>query len=444
MSDFELVRVLPSHPHFETLFQQAMAVFCRERQATPHSRVFSQLSTLWLDEATDFASADCQTRSPGTGDTALPESLAERWRQALVLNPSGGALNPGCFWLARRKGYSDKLDKVPLLGVLLGVPCQVVGTSRTLPGHWGVDLYVPPSVRGQGIGEALLMAWRDSSPLALGLGITDSAFRLEQKLGWTVVPLPPQLRLPLSPVGLAGVLAQQLRAVAGAAESPRARARAGAEALRRTLEKALQGSGGTAPHTEEPSAGARGGAVAPLMPTPVEALALAYQRTRPALGLHLERNAAVLAFMYASHLGFQGFALPESGDGVVLRPERRGGVLRWWLYELFWDAAEPASLDRLVASVIHKARQERVDVLGLRCTLPPLRHALLSRGFVEVGAPERFIVHRAEACGPLDERMAPDRETPPDRVSLDWHLTLGDSGNRASVPRGRRGPGSPS
>lgn len=451
MSGFEIIHVSTSHPQLEELFQQAVTVFCRERHPVGPTPFFSQLVSprLYSSLPSDRSAAPFDPNDAHPSRTT--EGLAERWRQALFGNPSGSAGNPGCFWLARQKTSSASHDSTKLLGVLLGVPCQVVSHIGCLSGHWGVDLYVPESARGQGVGEALLTAWRDHSPLALGLGITDSAFRLEQKLGWTVVPLPPPLRFPLSASGHAWLLAQQLRVALTASEVSRGRVQAGAQALRTTLQAGLMKRLSTAPHLKGGRLEIAGRRSQPLVPATAEVLARTYGLTRPVLGFHLERSAAALSFMYPSHLGFRWLTLPDEGGCVVLRPELRGGILRWWLHELYWRPQEPGSLQRLVEALLEQARREQVDVLGMRCTEPRLRQALESLGFIGVGAPERFIVHQKEGSQeavqpeavPSGETLSGDRQpqalppgpgsqTLPRLASGPWHLTLGDSGNRAS------------
>ncbi len=300
------------------------------------------------------------------------------WSALLLENPFVGVSVPSRVWLAHAPAG--------VVGWLLGVPFRGCGAGQALAGHWGVDLFVEPAYRGRGVGTALLRAWRDMSPLALGLGITDDAFRLELSLGWRAVPLPPRLVLALTPRGFLSA----------------------------------RGRGGLA---WRGMCGRRGGdgaevTVSSTLPRGIDDL---YRAVAPTWPFHVSRTEAAVRWRYG-----------RGGENFTWIALRRHGVLtavavvkvdvtRWrkklWIHELLVDAATKDAR-YLVAECVRMAQLQGVDLIETRITAKRLRAVLIAAGF-RVGRPsDRFIVH---ATDPDMENLAPWKQ--------EWHLTLGDSGN---------------
>ncbi len=163
----------------------------------------------------------------GTGSTA-----------AIPNNPRG---EPE-IWIAR--------EGPAIVGQYATMPVQLSVGGRQVRGSWGMDVMVAPERQRQGLGEVLFRTWDRNVGASLGLGLSDSSYRLFQKLRWPDVgPLPclvkpltrRALRMPNWPVGrepagLGGDAADREDRGAHAA----ARRRGAADsALRRQLHRAV-------------------------------------------------------------------------------------------------------------------------------------------------------------------------------------------------------------
>lgn len=329
-----------------------------------------------LSEAVSLFLSERKTRPTASAC----EQLAQRWQH--LLNPPGMA-GEGRLWLARSAGQWR--------GVLLNTPFRLDISGQTLAGHWGVELYVPPSARRLGVGAALLSRWRDHSPLAVGLGITDAAWRLEQRLGWQVRLLPPLKVGVLTPkaklaLGLRrGQFPPVLRDIPNWQDmAPRLRRLEGA-ALE---EAALEGE------FERLWASVRAGAG----PT--------FQRSWAWWRWAADR------FPGTVRLGFwQGTRL--SGVLMLQRVPRRG-LQQLRVLDM---VCLPGLEDTLVDTLLSYAQAADASWLLLRVTEPVLRQAFHRRGFIPWGPCERLIVY-------------PHPPTPGHTLlHLPWRLSLLDSGN---------------
>ena len=67
----------------------------------------------------------------------------------------------------------------------------VGAAARRCAGSWGMDVMVAPERQRQGLGEVLFRTWDRNVGASLGLGLSESSYRLFQKLRWPDVgPLP--------------------------------------------------------------------------------------------------------------------------------------------------------------------------------------------------------------------------------------------------------------
>ena len=71
------------------------------------------------------------------------------------------------------------------------MPVRLSLAGRDVDASWGMDVMVAPERRRQGVGEQLGRTWDRHVGAALGLGLSESSYRLFQKLSWPHVgPVP--------------------------------------------------------------------------------------------------------------------------------------------------------------------------------------------------------------------------------------------------------------
>jgi hypothetical protein len=76
------------------------------------------------------------------------------------------------------------------------VRLQVAGTE--IDASWGMDVMIAPERQRQGLGEVLFRWWDQHGDASLGLGLSESSYRLFQKLRWPNVGPVPCLVKPLT------------------------------------------------------------------------------------------------------------------------------------------------------------------------------------------------------------------------------------------------------
>ena len=91
------------------------------------------------------------------------------------------------------------------------MPVRLSLSGREVQGSWGMDVMVAPERQRQGLGEVLFRTWDRNVGASLGLGLSESSYRLFQKLRWPDVgPVPcfvkpltrRALRRPNWPIGI--------------------------------------------------------------------------------------------------------------------------------------------------------------------------------------------------------------------------------------------------
>src|SRR5687768_17543278 len=113
---------------------------------------------------------------------ALSESSRRRWRWQYLENPETEAEGPA-IWVAR--------DGNRVLGQYASMPVQLQWGGREVRASWGMDVFLRPEARGQGLGARLFTCWSDHVEVALGLGLTPSSYQLFRKLDYhDVGPVP--------------------------------------------------------------------------------------------------------------------------------------------------------------------------------------------------------------------------------------------------------------
>lgn len=110
------------------------------------------------------------------------EASRLRWEWQYRRNPNNPGGEPE-IWIAR--------EGPAIVGQYATMPVQVSIGGSEVRGSWGMDVMVAPERQRQGLGEVLFRTWDRNVGASLGLGLSESSYRLFQKLRWPDVgPLP--------------------------------------------------------------------------------------------------------------------------------------------------------------------------------------------------------------------------------------------------------------
>ena len=115
--------------------------------------------------------------------TTPPKGSRLRWDWQYRRNPNNPRGEPE-IWIAR-EGPGHRRPVRDDAGAVDGEPGEPVR------GSWGMDVMVAPERQRQGLGEVLFRTWDRNVGASLGLGLSESSYRLFNKLRWPDVgPLP--------------------------------------------------------------------------------------------------------------------------------------------------------------------------------------------------------------------------------------------------------------
>lgn len=112
-----------------------------------------------------------------------------RWDWQYRRNPHMPAEGP-LIWLAR--------EASTIVGQYATMPVKLSVMGREIDAAWGMDVMVAPERQRQGLGEVLFRTWDRNVGASLGLGLSDSSYKLFQKLRWPDVGPVPCLVKPLT------------------------------------------------------------------------------------------------------------------------------------------------------------------------------------------------------------------------------------------------------
>ena len=112
-----------------------------------------------------------------------------RWDWQYRLNPHAPPERP-MIWVAR--------ESQTVVGQYAAMPVRVRAHDREIDAAWGMDVMVAPERQRQGLGEVLFRTWDRNVGASLGLGLSDSSYKLFQKLHWPDLGPVPCLVKPLS------------------------------------------------------------------------------------------------------------------------------------------------------------------------------------------------------------------------------------------------------
>ena len=94
------------------------------------------------------------------------------------------------IWIAR--------EGPAIVGQYATMPVRLSLAGQEVQGSWGMDVMVAPERQRQGLGELLFRTWDRNVGASLGLGLSESSYRLFQKLRWPDVGPIPMLVKPLT------------------------------------------------------------------------------------------------------------------------------------------------------------------------------------------------------------------------------------------------------
>lgn len=112
-----------------------------------------------------------------------------RWDWQYRNNPHRPDDGP-LIWLAR--------EAHTVIGQYAAMPVKLSVEGKIIDAAWGMDVMVAPERQRQGLGEILFRTWDRNVGASLGLGLSDSSYRLFKKMKWPDVGPVPCLVKPLS------------------------------------------------------------------------------------------------------------------------------------------------------------------------------------------------------------------------------------------------------
>jgi hypothetical protein len=112
-----------------------------------------------------------------------------RWDWQYLRNPNCPDGTPE-IWVAR--------EGPTVVGQYATMPVRLHVRDRDVCASWGMDVMVAPERQRQGLGEVLFRTWDEHVGASLGLGLSQSSYRLFKKLQWPDVGPVPCMVKPLT------------------------------------------------------------------------------------------------------------------------------------------------------------------------------------------------------------------------------------------------------
>jgi predicted N-acetyltransferase YhbS len=310
-----------------------------------------------------------------------------RWDWQYRRNPQARPEEP-LIWLAR--------EGQTIVGQYAAMPVRLSVQGREIDAAWGMDVMVAPERQRQGLGEVLFRTWDRAVGASLGLGLSDSSYRLFQKMRWPDLGPVPCLVKPLSrralrkpnwPVGvnrfISAVTLPWIRMVA------RTRPMKGEVRLIRQFD---------------------------------DSFTRLWERVSPKFDFAVRRDAPYLnwKYVYAPHVRYQIAVLADDKDAagyIVYRhvQEPRGRVTL--LVDFLTDPADEAGLLTLLRWVDREARAADSDKIRTFALHEGFRKLLKKSGYYSVKSTMDFVAKINAVSLPSAFYDSTAR----------WHVTLGDS-----------------
>jgi GNAT superfamily N-acetyltransferase len=315
------------------------------------------------------------------------ESSRLRWDWQYRRNPNNPGQEPE-IWIAR--------EGPALVGQYATMPVTLSLGAREVQASWGMDVMVAPERQRQGLGEVLFRTWDRNVGASLGLGLSESSYKLFQKLRWPDVgPVPcfvkpltrRALRRPNWPVGLnrlvSAVTLPLVRIVA------RSRPLAAEVRLIQRFD---------------------------------DTFTALWEELAPKFGLAVRRDAAYLnwKFVNAPHVRYSIAALRRDDRNVgyaIYRhyAEPRGRVTL--LVDFLADPEDEQGFLTLLRWIDREARLADSDKIRTFAMHAGFRRALRRSGYFAVKSTMEFVVKVNGVQ--VDETFYDNTDN--------WHITLGDS-----------------
>jgi hypothetical protein len=310
-----------------------------------------------------------------------------RWDWQYRRNPNAPADGPQ-IWIAR--------EGATIVGQYATMPVTLHAQGQDIDASWGMDVMVAPERQRQGLGDVLFRTWDRNTGAALGLGLSESSYRLFKKMRWPDLgPLPcfvkplsrRALRRPTWPVALNGIVSYitlpWVRLVSRA--------------------KPLQGEVRMIRHFDD-------------------GFTRLWERIAPRFAFAVRRDAAYLNWKYiqAPHVRYAIAALVRDGEpaGYVVyrhKQEPRGRVTV--LVDFLTDPDDAAGMLTLLRWVDREARAADTDKIRTFALHDAFRKLLRKSGYYPVKSTVDFVAKINAAPVPEAFYASTDR----------WHVTLGDS-----------------
>lgn len=315
------------------------------------------------------------------------ESSRLRWDWQYRRNPNNPGQEPE-IWIAR--------EGPAIVGQYATMPVTLSLGAREVQGSWGMDVMVAPERQRQGLGEVLFRTWDRNVAASLGLGLSDSSYKLFQKLRWPDVGPVPCLVKPLTrralwrpnwPVGLNRLVS----------------------ALTLPIVKIVA-------RTRPLAAEVR------MIQRFDDSFTTLWEELAPKFGLAVRRDAAYLNWKYvnAPHVRYSIAALRRDDRNVgyaVYRhfTEPRGRVTL--LVDFLADPDDEQGLLTLLRWADREARRADSDKIRTFAMHAGFRKVLRRCGYFVVKSTMEFVV---KVNGVEVDQSFYDKTD-------DWHITLGDS-----------------
>jgi hypothetical protein len=310
-----------------------------------------------------------------------------RWDWQYRRNPNNPGQEPE-IWIAR--------EGPAIVGQYATMPVRLSMSGREVQGSWGMDVMVAPERQRQGLGEILFRTWDRNVGASLGLGLSDSSYRLFQKLRWPDIGPVPCLVKPLT---------------------RRALRRPGWPLPLNRLVSAL-----TLPIVKIVARTRPLHAEVRIIQRFDESFTQLWEQIGPKFAFAVRRDAAYLNWKYvtAPHVRYSIAALrrDERNAGYAVYRhvhEPRGRVTL--LVDFLTDPADEAGLSTLLRWIDREARQADSDKIRAFAMHAAFRRLLKKDGYFQVKSTMEFV---AKVNG---------LEVPPTfyENTDTWHVTLGDS-----------------
>jgi GNAT superfamily N-acetyltransferase len=310
-----------------------------------------------------------------------------RWDWQYTRNPNRPPSGPQ-IWVAR--------EGPTIIGQYAAMPVRVTVLGREIGGSWGMDVMVAPERQRQGLGEVLFRTWEQNVGAALGLGLSESSYRLFQKLRWPNVGPVPCFVKPLTRRALRRPnWPMPVNRLVSAVTLPFVRVVARARPLRAGVERIYRFG---------------------------EEFTALWDRLAPKFVLAVRRDARYLTwkFFEAPHIRYSAVALKRGADVhgyAVYRhlQEARGRVTL--LVDFLADPEDGAGIETLLGWVDREARAANSDKIRAFCLHGAFRKALKRAGYFQVKSTMEFTAK----INAVDVPSAFYQDT------TGWHVTLGDS-----------------